>query len=437
MAGERVKLQVQERDSRGSAESRRLRKQGLIPGVLYGRGKTPHPICIPERELRRVLTGGQGLHAILDVTLEGQKTTHPSILKEYQQHPVKGGIIHVDLQEVRLDQPIQARVVVELVGEPVGVTEGGVLSQVNREITVEALPMEIPEHLELDVTGMAIGDTLRLVDLPVQEGVKFLDDPEETVLATVTMPTRIVEPEPEEGEELEEGELPEGELPEGEEAPAEGEEAPAEAPRTSKQPPRNRCASSVGARAPRRWICWSRASATRAASTSAPATTRAGSCSTSWRAGTAAPGARSSRARWRRCGWATCGLALLKPETYMNESGRSVGAAVRFFKVEPEQVLVVHDDVDLEAGRLQARAGGGLAGHNGLRSLAQHLGSQDFLRLRIGVGRPGSRRPASRGRLGALAVRAGGGRRGADRPRRRRRRDDRADGLEAAQQRFN
>lgn len=82
-------------------------------------------------------------------------------------------------------------------------------------------------------------------------------------------------------------------------------------------------------------------------------------------------------------------LALLKPETYMNDSGRSVGAAVRFFKVEPERVLVVHDDVDLEAGRLQARAGGGLAGHNGLRSLAQHLGSQDFLRLRIGVGRPG------------------------------------------------
>jgi peptidyl-tRNA hydrolase, PTH1 family len=82
-------------------------------------------------------------------------------------------------------------------------------------------------------------------------------------------------------------------------------------------------------------------------------------------------------------------LALLKPETYMNDSGRSVAAAVRFFKVEPEQVLVAHDDVDLEAGRLQARAGGGLAGHNGLRSLAQHLGSRDFLRLRIGVGRPG------------------------------------------------
>jgi peptidyl-tRNA hydrolase, PTH1 family len=82
-------------------------------------------------------------------------------------------------------------------------------------------------------------------------------------------------------------------------------------------------------------------------------------------------------------------LALLKPETYMNESGRSLGAAARFFKVEPEAVLVVHDDVDLEPGRLQARLGGGLAGHNGLRSIAQALGSQDFLRLRIGIGRPG------------------------------------------------
>jgi PTH1 family peptidyl-tRNA hydrolase len=82
-------------------------------------------------------------------------------------------------------------------------------------------------------------------------------------------------------------------------------------------------------------------------------------------------------------------LAMLKPETYMNESGRSITAALRFFKVAPSELLVVHDDVDLEPGRLQAREGGGLAGHNGLRSIAQALGTQDFLRLRVGVGRPG------------------------------------------------
>jgi len=217
MAGERVKLQVSERDGRGSGDARRLRKAGFIPGVLYGKGKASYAISVPERELRRVLTGEGGLHAILDVVLEGQKTTHASILKDYQQDPIRGHISHIDLQEVPLDQPIQASVTVQLVGESAGVKEGGVLSQVQREINVEALPMEIPEHVELDVSGMAIGDTLRLADLGAHEGVTYLDDPEETVLATVTLPTREVEPEPEEPAEGEE--LPEGEVPEGEEAP--------------------------------------------------------------------------------------------------------------------------------------------------------------------------------------------------------------------------
>ena len=218
MAGERIKIEVQEREGRGSADARRLRKNGMIPGVLYGRGKAPHAICVPERELRHALTGTGGLHAILDVVLAGQKTTHPSVLKDYQQEIPSGRLAHIDLHEVRLDQPIQTQVSVDLIGEPAGVKEGGVLSQVSREINIEALPMEIPEHLELDVSGMAIGDSLRLVDLPPREGVTYLDDPEETVLATVTVPTQIVEPEVE--EELLEGE----ELEEGAE-PAEGEEA--------------------------------------------------------------------------------------------------------------------------------------------------------------------------------------------------------------------
>jgi large subunit ribosomal protein L25 len=226
MAGERIKLTVKERESRGSADSRRLRKQGFIPGVLYGKGKGSYAICVPERELRRVLTGAGGLHAILDVVLEGQATTHASILKDYQQDPIRGHISHIDLQEVRLDQPIQASVTVQLIGEPAGVKEGGVLSQVQREINVEALPMEIPEHIDLDVSGMAIGDSLRLADLAPIEGVAYLDDPEETVLASVGLPAREIEPEPEEleeGEELAEGE----EAPEGAEGAAEGEAAEA------------------------------------------------------------------------------------------------------------------------------------------------------------------------------------------------------------------
>ena len=219
MAGERVKLEVKERERLGSRESRRLRRTGLIPGVLYGRTK-PHAIAVPERALRRALTGKGGLHAILDVVVEGQSSTHPSILKEYQTDPIRGTLTHIDLHEVRLDQPIHAAVAVHLMGEAQGIKEGGVLSQVTREVNVEALPMEVPEHLELDVSELAIGESLRVADLPPREGVTYLDDPE-TVLASVGLPTRVEEPEEaeevegEEGEELE-GEAAEGEAPTGE-----------------------------------------------------------------------------------------------------------------------------------------------------------------------------------------------------------------------------
>jgi large subunit ribosomal protein L25 len=206
MAGERVRLQVQSRESRGSAASRRLRADGLIPGVLYGNGDKAHPFSIEERQLRRALTGDHGIHAILDVVLEGQQNAHHAVVKDYQLDPVRARLLHIDLHEVRLDQAIQTQVVVELVGEAAGQKEGGVLSQINREVRVEALPMEVPDHLELDVSAMVIGDSLRLSDLRVPDGVKLLDD-SETVLATVSPPTKIEEPEPEEveGEEGEEG----------------------------------------------------------------------------------------------------------------------------------------------------------------------------------------------------------------------------------------
>ena len=224
MAGERHRLEVKERERLGSPESRRLRKQGYVPGVLYGKSSA-RAIAIHERDLRAALTTSSGLHAVLDVVLEGQNSTHPSILKEYQRDPVRGFVRHVDLQEVRLDVAIQAAVQVHLVGGDVapGVKEGGVLSAPSTSLNVEALPMEVPESIEADVSGMEMGDTLRLEDLGAIEGVTFLDDPHDTVIATVTAPTREVEPEPVEGEE--------GELAEGEEGEvAEGEAAAGEAP---------------------------------------------------------------------------------------------------------------------------------------------------------------------------------------------------------------
>jgi large subunit ribosomal protein L25 len=212
VAGERVNLDVSERTILGSAESRRLRRRGVVPGVLYGQGDSV-AIAVGERDLRAALTTPAGSHVVLDVTVEGGRA-HSAILKEYQRDKVRGTITHIDLQEVRLDRPIQTSVVVTLVGEPVGVKdEGGVLSQVTTEVGVEALPLEVPQHLEADVSEMRIGDTLRLSELVVPEGVTLLDDLEETVLATVTVPTRVEEPEvePVEGEELEEGEEPEAE----------------------------------------------------------------------------------------------------------------------------------------------------------------------------------------------------------------------------------
>jgi large subunit ribosomal protein L25 len=224
MAGERTKLTVSQRERLGSPETRRLRKHGLVPGVLYGRDE-PIAICVEERELRRALTGAGGLHSILDVQIDGTGKSHASILKDYQVDKVRGFVTHVDLQEVRLDQPINATVTVQLHGgdDSPGVREGGVLSQPLRELSVEALPLEVPEHIDLDVSTMELGGTLRVADIDVPEGVTLLDDPE-TVVATLTAPSREVAPEDEleaaEAEALE-GETP-GETPEG------GAEAPAE-----------------------------------------------------------------------------------------------------------------------------------------------------------------------------------------------------------------
>lgn len=229
MSSDRVTLQVAERgaDQVGSRRVRRLRREGLVPGVLYGKGHA-RAIVVGERELRSALTGPSGLHAILDVLIEGQKTPHHAVLKEYQQHPIRGTLTHVDFHEVRLDQPIQATVNVQLVGESPGAKQGGVVQQVTREIRVEALPTAIPEHIEVDMAPLEVGATLRVADLEAIEGVAFLDDPE-TVLANCSMPRGISELEEEEAAEGEEGE--EGEVAEGGEAaeePGEGSETGAE-----------------------------------------------------------------------------------------------------------------------------------------------------------------------------------------------------------------
>lgn len=224
MSGDRLKLEVKEREERGSRRTRRLRAEGLVPGVLYGEGHA-RAISVPERELRAAMTGPSGLHAILDVVIEGQKTVHPSVLADYQQDPIRGTISHIDLREVRLDQPITANVVIQLVGEAVGVKSGGMLALVTREIRVEALPTDIPEHIEVDISSLEVGDVLRLEDVRAIDALTFLDDPQETVIATVSVPRGYAELEEAEAAAAE-AEAEEAEAEEGAEAVGEaGEEA--------------------------------------------------------------------------------------------------------------------------------------------------------------------------------------------------------------------
>ena len=227
MAQDRATLKVSHRDTFGSRATRRLRREGLVPGVVYGQGGDARPFQVPSRELRHILSEG---HTLLDLELDGSKAV-PVVIKEEQHHPVRGDVLHLDCLEVRLDEEIQAEVPIELEGadQAPGVREGGVLEHVTREITVEALPTEIPERITVDVSEMEINDTINLDSVTIPSGIKLMaEEPEEITIATLSPPRVEEEPEPEVEEEAElVGE--EGEVPEGEEAPAEeGAEAPAE-----------------------------------------------------------------------------------------------------------------------------------------------------------------------------------------------------------------
>ncbi|HLM27262.1 MAG TPA: 50S ribosomal protein L25 [Thermoleophilaceae bacterium] len=209
---DRPSLAVQERPERGSRSNRRLRREGLVPGVIYGGGENQNfAFKVDALALRKLLAEGA---ALLDLEIDGGRT-RPVIVKDQQNHPVREEVLHIDFLEVRLDEKIQTTVLVELEGaeESPGVKEGGVLEHVTRELNVEALPTDIPDNLVVDVSAMEIAATLPLSDVPAPSGVTFLDDPEETVIATLVPPTEVEEP-----EEIEE----ETELV-GEEAAAEGD----------------------------------------------------------------------------------------------------------------------------------------------------------------------------------------------------------------------
>jgi large subunit ribosomal protein L25 len=187
-------LNVTAREPDGSRSARRLRRAGNVPGVVYGGGDEPLAFQIPARELRHVLAGAG---AVLDLAI-GDAKPSPVVIKELVRHPITGDTVHLDLLRVRLDVKIQATVVLELTGaeDSPGIRDGGVLEQITRELTIEALPTDIPDSLTHDVSAMEINDTLTLDALTPPSTVTFVDDPE-TVIATLSPPRLQLEAEDE------------------------------------------------------------------------------------------------------------------------------------------------------------------------------------------------------------------------------------------------
>ncbi len=181
---ETTTLTAAAREVHGSRATRRLRRTGQVPGIVYGGGEEPLPLQVEALTLRRALAHSG---AVIDLTLDGARTS--VLVKELDVHPVNGEPVHIDFLRVRLDRPIQAVVVLELEGVDAapGVVEGGIVELVTRELTIEALPGEIPDQLTHDVSSMEIGDTLALAALRPPSGVVLVDDPE-TVIATCSPP---------------------------------------------------------------------------------------------------------------------------------------------------------------------------------------------------------------------------------------------------------
>src|SRR3954453_23813874 len=201
MASDRATLKAAPRADFGSRASRRMRRDGVVPGVVYSGGSDAKPFQVSERDIRGVLSEGA---ALFDLEIEGSKEA-PVVIKEEQHHPVRGSIKHLDLMQVKLDEAIQAEVAIELEGveDAPGVKGGGVLEHVTREITVEALPTDIPDNICVDVSAMEINDTLSLTAVAAPDGVTFLaDEPEEITIVTVS-PPRVEEVAPEVEEETE------------------------------------------------------------------------------------------------------------------------------------------------------------------------------------------------------------------------------------------
>jgi large subunit ribosomal protein L25 len=181
-------LELETRETGGTATARAVRRTGKIPGVLYGNGREAFPFAVESRHLRETLAAAGGRHAILEVKVPGASTPVHAFIKDMQLHPLRDTLTHFDLLEVRMDRQIQATVSIVFTGEAEGVkTFGGILAQNAHELLLEALPGDLPDHVEIDITPLNIGDSVLISDLPAIPGVTYVGDPD-TMLASVAQP---------------------------------------------------------------------------------------------------------------------------------------------------------------------------------------------------------------------------------------------------------
>jgi len=201
-----ITLVAQTGRAQGSAASRRLRREGLVPAVVYGRDLIPLAVAVDHRELMAALATDAGLNAIISLDVEGGDTL-TTLAREIKRHPYKPRIDHLDFVQISLTEVVEASVNLEFTGEPVGVIEsGGIVETINSSVSIEALPGEIPSSIELDISHMELNDTMTVGDLPVISGVTYLE-PEDTPVVSISIPSALLA---EEEEELEEGEEVEG-----------------------------------------------------------------------------------------------------------------------------------------------------------------------------------------------------------------------------------
>jgi len=222
---EQVSLRVRSGRKTGSRESRRVRRQGQVPAVVYGPDVSPIPVAVDSHDLHLALHTEAGTNAIINLEIEDGDTL-TTMARVIERHPFRNEYRHVDFVTVDLSKKVHAEVALHFEGTPAGVKEGGVFSPRRTHVLIEVLPTEIPAYIELDVSEVEIGGSLRIEDLPELENVVYLEEPDAVVMSVTVPAAEIEEPEPEEVELLEGEELEEGEEPEegAEEAEGEGEE---------------------------------------------------------------------------------------------------------------------------------------------------------------------------------------------------------------------